>query len=96
MDGGGVFFDNGLRRLFGVEPSVSAVEALAKGVLFALLKFDAVFGDVDFSLDVVLFDDSSDHVGANVLILEGCIDFVEPVWNDGAELLSSGHLGDDL
>jgi hypothetical protein len=96
LDGRGVFFDNGLRGLFGVEPSVSAVEAFAKGVLFALFEFDTVFGDADFDLDAILFDDSSDHVGANVLILEGGIDFVETVGNDGAELLSSGHLGDAL
>jgi hypothetical protein len=91
LEGRGVFFDNGFRGLFGVEPSISAVEALAKGVLFAFFKFDTVFGDADFSLYVVLFDDSGDHVGTDVLVLEGSVDFIESVGDDGAELLSAGH-----
>lgn len=68
--------------MFGIKPSIFAVEALAKGVVFALFEFNAVFGDANFGLYIVLFDDSCDHVGADMLILESGIDFIESVGDD--------------
>ena len=59
--------------------------------MFSFFKFDTIFGNAYLGLNVVLLDDSCDHIGSDVLVLESGINFIESIRNDGAEFLSSGH-----
>lgn len=86
-----VFLKNGLWRFFCIKPSVSTVETFSKNILFSFFKLNTIFWKTNFCLYIILFNNPCNIVWADMLILESSVNFIETVWNDWTEFLSSWH-----
>ncbi len=86
-----LFLYDSFRGLFCIEPSIFAIETLSEDITLSLLKLNSIFRNAYFSLYLILFNDSCDHIWSNMLIFKSGIDLVKSVWGYGTKRLSSWH-----
>lgn len=86
-----VFLKNCFWRLFSIKPAISTVEAFSKDIMFSFFKLNSIIWQTNFCLNIILLDNACNCLFTNMLIFKNSINFIESIWNDWTELLSSWH-----